>query len=537
MDFAEPKPLTGILEQIDAKTPVGSAMRSADWAAMPQEIRDSAFFSAGVTDARFLSAQQQALRDMIARARQKNDAGVEMWKMDRGQFVAQLRQMGEAMGVKHPDGRKGGVNEKDITDPISVARLKLVVNTQLEMAYGQGQYLTAMDPDILSEWPAWELVRITPRKVPRNWLQRWTDAGGVLHDGRMIALKTDPIWTAISRFGKPHPPFDYNSGMGVEEVDADTAESYGLMLHHAQPQSPAKLSSLDDGLQASVADLDPAYKSRLSQITDGKVKVSGDTAEWVPQDAQEHADLVKVRDAKPVPPTPPEAVIAKAYTPPKPPGSQPPPPLTLRKQTKQDAALAFQREFGCAVVFNPPAGPDDWGERLSEKEAIKHLQTVAGEWKRMQAAFKGLEGSKVVHTFYCTHSETGLATVDGPAPGFATKAKEFKPMLWMHLEDWQHVNKRPWQVERRGSQVVDNFRHELAHCLSTDAVLDAFKADVLTHLDLEWFRQNVSEYAATSQVEAIAEAFALCTRADYVQGTLPPVLEHFIVETMLGGRI
>lgn len=278
MDFAEPKPLTGILEQIDAKTPVGSAMRSADWAAMPQEIRDSAFFSAGVTDARFLSAQQQALRDMIARARQKNDAGVEMWKMDRGQFVAQLRQMGEAMGVKHPDGRKGGVNEKDITDPISVARLKLVVNTQLEMAYGQGQYLTAMDPDILSEWPAWELVRITPRKVPRNWLQRWTDAGGVLHDGRMIALKTDPIWTAISRFGKPHPPFDYNSGMGVEEVDADTAEAIGLMSHHAPPQSPAKLSSLDDGLQASVADLDPVIAKRLQEAAKGKIKIADGVA-------------------------------------------------------------------------------------------------------------------------------------------------------------------------------------------------------------------------------------------------------------------
>jgi hypothetical protein len=40
-------------------------------------------------------------------------------------------------------------------------------------------------------------------------------AGGQIFGGRMIALKSDPIWTAISAFGTPYPPFDYNSGMWV----------------------------------------------------------------------------------------------------------------------------------------------------------------------------------------------------------------------------------------------------------------------------------------------------------------------------------
>ena len=309
MDFTAPQPLTDVLAQLDAKTPVGSVMRSADWESMPQQLRDSAFFSAGVTDAAFLAQQQAAIRDMISRARETNAAGDSMWKMGRSQFVKQLRQMGEAAGIAHPDGREGGINEKDITDPISIARLKLVVNTQLEMAYGQGQYLAAMDEDILSEWPAWELVRITPRKAPRDWIARWQAAGGTLHEGRMIALKTDPIWTAISRFGKPHPPFDYNSGMGVEEVDRDTAEHLGLMsmtvneaLHSFShdpalkvaarkgrlvPDAPShqaapKLSSLEDGLEASVKDLDADMRERLRNVLGGQVAIDSDTAKWKP---------------------------------------------------------------------------------------------------------------------------------------------------------------------------------------------------------------------------------------------------------------
>lgn len=310
MDFTEPQPLTDVLARLDAKTPIGSVMRSADWQGMPQQLRDSAFFSAGVTNAAFLAQQKASIRDMISRAREKNEAGESMWKMDRGQFIKQLRVMGEAVGIAHPDGRKGGINEKDITDPLSIARLKLVVNTQLEMAYGQGQYLAAMDEDVLQEWPAWELVRITPKKAPRDWLARWQAAGGTLHEGRMIALKTSPVWTALSRFGKPHPPFDFNSGMGVEEVDRDTTEQLGLMsmtvneaLHtfsndptlkaaarkgRLVPDAPShqvlppKLSVPQEGLEASVKDMPPELLKKLLKLFKGRLIVEGDTVRWKP---------------------------------------------------------------------------------------------------------------------------------------------------------------------------------------------------------------------------------------------------------------
>lgn len=318
MNFAEPKPLTQILATLDAKTPMGSVMRTAEWEQMPQDLRDSAFFSAGVTNANFLQQQQSALHDMIARARETNPAGESMWKMDRGQFIKQLRVLGESLGIEHPDGRKGGVNEKDITDPISIARLKLVVNTQLELAYGQGQYVAAMDPDILSEWPAWELVRITPKKAPRDWDARWREAADAVgwegvsreafQQGRKIALKTSGIWIRLSRFGKPHSPFDYNSGMGTEEVDIDTAASYGLSHGTSAHQPQPKIQPLSSGIKAPVKNLDKDMQKRLQQVSGGRIKIAADEA-TLAQDAAENADLVKVPYVvPPEPQTQPEQI-------------------------------------------------------------------------------------------------------------------------------------------------------------------------------------------------------------------------------------
>jgi hypothetical protein len=68
------------------------------------------------------------------------------------------------------------------------------------------------------------------RRVPRgDWKQRWAEAGGRLYGGRMIALKTDPVWVNLNRFGVPYPPYDYGSGMGVMDIDRDAAVKLGLI--------------------------------------------------------------------------------------------------------------------------------------------------------------------------------------------------------------------------------------------------------------------------------------------------------------------
>ena len=47
---------------------------------------------------------------------------------------------------------------------------------------------------------------------------RWTEAGGRIFSGRMIALKNDPVWLRISDFGHPHPPFAFGSGMDMVDI-------------------------------------------------------------------------------------------------------------------------------------------------------------------------------------------------------------------------------------------------------------------------------------------------------------------------------
>jgi hypothetical protein len=71
--------------------------------------------------------------------------------------------------------------------------------------------------------------QIESREEPCNWKERWQQAGGKLCAGRMIARKDDPIWFSISRFDRPYPPFDCNSGMGVREIRRKEAEQLGVL--------------------------------------------------------------------------------------------------------------------------------------------------------------------------------------------------------------------------------------------------------------------------------------------------------------------
>lgn len=45
----------------------------------------------------------------------------------------------------------------------------------------------------------------------------------------MVALKTDGIWKAINRFGTPWPPFDFQSGMGLVEIERSEADALRLL--------------------------------------------------------------------------------------------------------------------------------------------------------------------------------------------------------------------------------------------------------------------------------------------------------------------
>jgi len=75
----------------------------------------------------------------------------------------------------------------------------------------------------------------------------------------------------------------------------------------------------------------------------------------------------------------------------------------------------------------------------------------------------------------------------------------------------------------------------LMHTMQTPEVMRAWESITARNgFGPGWFRQNVSEYSASHPVEALAETFALLTRADYVRGTLPKAIEDYVFRDLLG---
>jgi hypothetical protein len=311
LDLSQPHALEDIVKSVSDKTVIGSALRTAEWSVMPKALRDQAYFSAGVTQAEFLARQRDLITKVLARAKETNDKGENYWASDRAYFISQTRQLGKALGVQHPAGpRKGDIVEGDITDPLSLARLKLIYDTQLELAYGRADYLTSMDVDLLAAFPAWELVRVSQREEPRDWPTRWNDAAvavgwdGVSREatasGRLIALKTSGIWLALSRFGKPHPPFDFNSGMGVEDIDRNEVEDLGLM--DAETVQASTVADYEAQMQASIMSLGTAEKAALKKVFGDRINLGPDKVTWAPEDKQlKTAAAVAIKPAKATP--------------------------------------------------------------------------------------------------------------------------------------------------------------------------------------------------------------------------------------------
>ena len=162
----------------------------------------------------------------------------------RARLLETLSQMG------HSPLDDGG-----LTNPASIRRLNLIVDTQRQMAASVSRIQT-QTPAVLERWPAWELTRLVGKAVPReDWPARWRNAGesigweGALKD-RFIALKTSPIWQALGdgaggfrdTLGNPYPPFAYSSGMAWVAVDRETCERLGLSVPEPETVPSASLS-------------------------------------------------------------------------------------------------------------------------------------------------------------------------------------------------------------------------------------------------------------------------------------------------------
>lgn len=213
------------------------------------EVREQSFFSARNFLGDVLEGERAAILSIlepkqVKRADRITAENPEGWVTEGFNPVTARveikRLLVEAGYVPDPEDRG------TIKDLSSSARINLVVDTNVKLGAGRGFQIQGENPTVLDLWPAWELFRLEARSKERAWLQRWMLAGAAsgraLGDGwtvamgQMVALKGHPIWTELGSsrnfddaLDVSYPPFAFNSGMWVEEVDRETAQQLGLL--------------------------------------------------------------------------------------------------------------------------------------------------------------------------------------------------------------------------------------------------------------------------------------------------------------------
>ncbi len=282
-------PLTEALRQWRGREVFVSDLSSAQIRGFSRDLRMRSVFSARTTNAEYLNEVASVVDDMLS--------GKINMATGRLRLFRKLKQLGYDPAVGFPaDMATIPPAEKDsLQDLSSEARLNLVLETNMRIAANYGRMVEGNSPYALHAYPAWELVRLYIRSVPRGtpeshsagWTARWNDAGesvgwvGVLKpesgnrkpereesraergsrpltaplsslpsptSGLMIARKDSPIWQALGdgagghedTLSNPFPPFAFNSGMAWKAVDRARCLSLALV-------APAESSGAMDG--------------------------------------------------------------------------------------------------------------------------------------------------------------------------------------------------------------------------------------------------------------------------------------------------
>ena len=279
----KPDPLTEFDAALKsrARTVMPTALSTAELRELgPLVLGRSVFTARGVSA--IYASKLKSVIDLLA----AGDIG-------EGQARTALYETLDALGYTPEGGFPGHEGEVppavrgSLEDLRSFRRMDLVVQTQLALMVGAGEQYRGHKPESLTEFPAWELVRVESREVPRDWAARWVIAGKTLLAGRMIAFKGDPVWGELGSYdnfqdalGVDHPPFAFLSGMGWREISTVESEVLGVTGPAAETADEwfATRPITQGGPlpmptpQISIRDLDPALVEQFQAATHGTSK-------------------------------------------------------------------------------------------------------------------------------------------------------------------------------------------------------------------------------------------------------------------------
>lgn len=218
-------------EIILKKALVASKIPSSQWDLVRCELRQRAFFSSKIESYRFLADARKAVADMLSEARTSRGTIVS-----REDAIAMIQESGRDLAT------------------ITRRRAALIVDTNAGLAAGCVRHLADSSPGAQMAFPAKELFRAPQSNpaMPRKWHERWRENGGTIYNNRMIALVDDPVWVAISRFGLPYPPFDFNSGMITRPLSREECIGLGIIKPDWKPSETSPQPAFNDDLQESV---------------------------------------------------------------------------------------------------------------------------------------------------------------------------------------------------------------------------------------------------------------------------------------------
>ena len=252
MIFTKPLPYREALDYLQQKSLLPTTGRTAELEQLGSAITERAAFSAAVTKAEHIQRVLDAAGNLVS------------GQVDFSSQRLALKQFLQSEGYMPSEEDRG-----TLRDLSSDARIEVQVMTPVKMAQGYGYWKQGQDTAVLDAFPAQEFLRVEAREVPRtDWPDRFKAAGGDVTNGRMVALKNDPCWTKLSRFGQPYEPFDFGSGMGTEDRPRSEAIALGLIDRDTEllPQD----RPFNQDLQATPEIRDDTLRSLLEETGLGK---------------------------------------------------------------------------------------------------------------------------------------------------------------------------------------------------------------------------------------------------------------------------